>query len=102
MAVKPILEKYPNYASLMLEGSLWPLLLEEETTMAMADEFSTMMERVEKLNNGQKKDLAVKTLDTLPAGDKSDVASRTGLGLPSQGPTDMIWVIIVITFALVL
>ncbi len=68
----------------------------------MADEFSTMMARVDTLPNSQKKDLAAKSLNTLPTSDKSEVADRTGLGRPSQGPTNMIWIVIVITFALVL
>jgi hypothetical protein len=68
----------------------------------MASDFNTMVAALPNLNNDQKKDLAVKTLGTLPQDDKSEVADRTGLGRPSQGPTDMIWVIIVITFALVL
>jgi hypothetical protein len=68
----------------------------------MANDYNAMVVGLDKLDNNQKKDLAVKTLGTLPEGDKGEVANRSGLGLPSQGPTDIIWLVVVIALALIL
>jgi hypothetical protein len=59
-------------------------------------------EEVQTLSSSDKKAVAVAALGDLGVGDRASVAREAGLGAPGRGTTDTIWLVVIITFCIVL
>src|SRR6266571_5180404 len=69
----------------------------------MVANLDTISSSVGRLDTDQKKNLAVEAISSLDAAGKNEVATRAGiLAPPSQVPTNIIWLVIVMAFAFVL
>ena len=63
---------------------------------------SKTLDEMDALNDDQKKKLLVQMLNSLSPGDRNEVVNSTGFGEPGRKTRDAIWLIVMITFALVL
>jgi hypothetical protein len=57
---------------------------------------------IHNMTASQLKAVADTSLSLLPESDQDDVAARAGFGRPNQGIVNWLWLIVVVTFALVL
>ncbi|HLX39959.1 MAG TPA: hypothetical protein VKR42_05475 [Ktedonobacteraceae bacterium] len=68
----------------------------------MAIDFATLEAVLPNMSNEQKKEVAVKVLSPLPNDAKTEIAAQSGFPLPSREPTDIIWLVVIISFAVIL
>jgi len=68
----------------------------------VAVDYKAVSDELENLSDDQKKKLLVQMLNGLSPRDRKDVANNAGVGEPDGKTRNAIWLIVMITFALVL